>query len=262
MPYNFFEITKEGKVGLVKFNNGKKMNALNWYFWEELPEVVDEIENDKDIKVAVFCSDVKDFSIGLDIYDFGERFQDLIFTNDKQKLYETIKIMQEGMNRIEKGKKIYISAVNGYCIGGALDFIAACDLRFCSKNAVFSLRETKLGIVADMGSLQRLPYIIGFGNLKYLAFTGKDIDAKKAYEISLVSEVFENESLLQNTMEIANEIADNPYETLAGCKQIINNIIKEDINNSLEDVAMYNKENLNFMKVISRFSEKMRGGKL
>jgi enoyl-CoA hydratase len=237
------------------------MNALNWYFWEELPEVVDEIENDKDIKVAVFYSDVKDFSIGLDIFDFGEKFQDLIFSNDKQKLYETIKVMQKGMDRIEQGKKVYISAINGYCIGGALDFIAACDLRFCSEDAIFSLRETKLGIVADMGSLQRLPFIIGFGNLKYLAFTGKDFDAKKAYEISLVSEVFEKQKLFEESLKIAKEIADNPYETVAGCKYIINNIIKDDITNSLEDVAMFNKENLNFMKVISRFTENRKGGR-
>jgi len=261
MGYNFFEIAKDGKVCLVKFNNASKMNALNWHFWEELPKLVDEIESDKEITVTLFYSDSKDFSIGLDIFDFGERFQDLIFSNDKENLYKTIKVMQMGMDRIEQGKKVYISAINGYCIGGALDFIAACDLRFCSEDAVFSLRETKLGIVADMGSLQRFPFIIGFGNLKYLAFTGKDFDAKKAYEISLVSEVFDKNKLFDETLNIAKEIADNPYETVAGCKYIINNIIKDDIEKSLEDVAMFNKENLNFMKVISRFTENRKGGR-
>lgn len=260
MKYNFFEICKDGKVCLVKFNNGSKMNALNWDFWEELPKLVDEIESDKEVTVTLFYSDSKNFSIGLDIFDFGERFQDLIFSNDKENLYKTIKVMQKGMDRIEKGEKIYISAINGYCIGGALDFVAACDLRFCSEDAVFSLRETKLGIVADMGSLQRLPFIIGFGNLKYLAFTGKDFDAKKAYEMSLVNEVFAKDKLFEESLKIAKEIADNPYETVAGCKYIINKIIIEDIEKSLENVAMFNKENLNFMKVMSRFTESLRGG--
>ncbi len=107
-----------------------------------------------------FYSTGKHFSVGLDVFDFANKYPDLIDTSRKSartKLYKLIKEMQLGMDLIFEGRKIYIAAVHGYCIGGALDLIAACDLRFASQDAIFSLRETKLGIVADLGSLQRFP---------------------------------------------------------------------------------------------------------
>ncbi|MGA1846266.1 enoyl-CoA hydratase-related protein [Deferribacter abyssi] len=262
MEFKFFKYEKNNAILKVRFNNDKNMNALTWDFFEELPQIVNMAENDPTIAVIVFYSTEKHFSIGLDIYNFASTFPELMNTDNKskrEKLYNLIKEMQLGMNLMENGKKIYIAAISGYCIGGALDFIAACDLRFASKNAIFSLRETKLGIIADLGSLQRLPYIIGFGNTKYLAYTGMDIDATKAKNIQLLNEVFNSkEELLEEVLNIAKSIANNPIDAVSGSKKFINNLNKSIIERELDTVATHNSAFLDFLDVNNNLQKMLK----
>ena len=257
--FQFFELIKNGKIIEVVFNNDENLNAQNWNFFEELPEIVKLIDNDDDIVCSIFYSKSKHFSIGLDIFDFSRKFSDLLSPKDVQtrkKLYDLIRKMQLGMNMIEKSKKVFISAISGYCIGGALDFIAATDIRLASNDAVFSLRETKLGIVADLGSLQRLPHIIGIGNTKFLALTGTDIDAKKAKEIGLVYEIYNNKDiLLENARKIANEIVQNPPEAVYGSKLFINNLFHKKTEEELDKVAIYNSSFLDFTEVAKKLEK-------
>ncbi len=262
MKFNFFSLEKEDAILKVSFNNNEKFNAMKMDFFEELPKVVEYAEKSNDISVIIFYSTGKHFSVGLDVFSFAKIHPDLMDSSSKssrQKLYELIKYMQLGMNLMFEGKKIYIAAVNGYCIGGGLDLIAACDLRFSSKDAIFSLRETKLGIIADLGSLQRLPYIIGFGNTKYLALTGMDIDAYKAKEINLVNEVYETkDELIQNCTQIAKNICNNPKDAVFGSKKFINNLNKESINRELDRVATYNSSFLDFMEIASIMEKSLK----
>ncbi|KAA0257809.1 enoyl-CoA hydratase [Deferribacter autotrophicus] len=262
MEFKFFKYEKDSAILKVFFNNDENMNALTWDFFKELPEIVNMAENDSSIAAVVFYSLGKHFSIGLDIFNFATNFPDLMNTDIKskrEKLYNLIKEMQIGMNLMENGKNIYIAAVNGYCIGGALDFIAACDLRFASKDAIFSLRETKLGIIADLGSLQRLPYIIGFGNTKYLAYTGMDIDATKAKDIQLLNEVFDSkEELLKKVFNIAKTIADNPKDAVSGSKKFINNLNKHIIERELDAIATHNSSFLDFLDVNNNLQKMLK----
>lgn len=253
MNFKFFTLEKEQGILKVSFNNNEKYNAMKMDFFEELPKVVTLAEEDEDVIVVVFYSTGKHFSVGLDVFDFASKHPDLIDTSKKEareKLYKLIKDMQLGMDLIFEGKKIYMAAVHGYCIGGALDLIAACDLRFASQDAIFSLRETKIGIVADLGSLQRLPYIIGIGNTKYLAFTGMDINAQKAKEINLINELFETkEQLFENTFNIARQIVENPKDAVFGSKKFITHLCKEKIARELDRIATYNSSFLDFMEI-------------
>ena len=231
-------------IVILYLDRANKLNAMNFNFWKELPETISKIENDSDIKVVIIAGEGRGFSAGLDVKDFAINFHKSITAETPQKrdqLYKQILLMQKGFNMMANGEKIYLSAIHGVCIGGGLDMIAATDLRFCSEDAIFSLREIKLGIVADLGSLNRLPYIIGEGNTKLLAYTGKDIDSKEALRIGLVNSIYKDKDiLLENVINIAKDIATNSFKALSGIKDVMRYSKNHTINDSLNYVALRN----------------------
>jgi enoyl-CoA hydratase len=134
-----------------------------------------------------------------------------------------------------------IAAITGWCIGSGLDLISACDIRVCSADARFSLREVKMAMVADLGSLQRLPALIGEGHTRELAFTGKDIDAADAARIGLVNEVFaQPEELFAAAHQLAIHIADNSPLVVQGIKQVLNASQEQSLAEGLRYVALWN----------------------
>jgi enoyl-CoA hydratase len=134
-----------------------------------------------------------------------------------------------------------IAAVTGWCIGGGVDLIAACDVRIATRDARFSVREVKVAMVADLGSLQRLPRIIGEGHTRELALTGKNIDADRALRIGLVNDVYEDEPrLLEAARAMAKEIAENPSVVVQGVKQVMNASAGKTVEEGLKYVALWN----------------------
>src|SRR5579862_3742034 len=130
--------------------------------------------------------------------------------------------MQASVTSVAQCPKPVIAAIHGYCIGGGVDVISACDIRLASADAVFSVRETKVAIVADLGSLQRLPRIIGAGHVAELAYTGKDIDAERAREIGLVNDVFgDRDALLEAARALGSQIAANSPLAVQGTKAVL-----------------------------------------
>ena len=129
--------------------------------------------------------------------------------------------LQASIRPVAECPKPVIAAVHGYCIGGGVDLIAACDIRLCSADAVFSVREAKMAIVADIGSLQRLPAIIGAGHVAELAYTGKDIDAARAKEIGLVNAVVADADGSGGGPALAAEIAANSPLAVQGTKAVL-----------------------------------------
>ena len=237
------------KIVILYLNRPEKLNAMNFKFWGKLPEVIEELENNPKISVVIIAGEGRAFSAGLDIKDFAINFKENIIAEthiQREALYKQILLMQKGFDMMANGKKIYISAVHGVCIGGGLDMISATDLRFCSKDAIFSLREIKLGIVADLGSLNRLPYIIGESNTKLLAYTGKDINSTEALRIGLVNTIYENkDELLKNVIKTARDIAINDKKVLSGIKDVLDYNLKHSIDDSLNYVALRNSSFLN-----------------
>lgn len=228
MNYPFFqvEIDEAKKTATVYLNRPEKRNAMDWSFWRDLPLLVADIDKMENIHAVVVAARGKSFSTGLDLPGFIEQFQKTIqgeTGDDREKLYDLILKMQEGMKRIAESPKVWIAAVHRHCIGGALDLIAACDLRLASKDASISLRETKVAIVADMGSLNRLPGIIGDGNTRYMAFTGKDFSAEECAHMGLFSRVYDSQdALMSGALETAAEIAANSGLVLRGVKKLTN----------------------------------------
>ena len=232
------------KIAILNLDREEKLNAMDFDFWEELPSKIDELEGDDKLKVVIVTGKGKAFSAGLDLMGFvkklNQKTEDLKGIKKRKYIYELILKMQSGFNKIRNGKKIYIAAVNGYCIGAGLDMIAACDIRVASDNAIFSLRETKVGIVADLGSLNRLSGIIGEGETRLLAFTGMDIDSKEALRIKLVNRVYSTEDYFEETVKLAKLIASNNKNTLEGVKSILNYNLNHSEEDGLDYVALRN----------------------
>lgn len=200
--YRAVRVERHGAVAEVVLIGPGKGNAFGPDFWREMPQLFASLDADGAIRAVVIRGEGDNFSYGLDLQAaMGEGHFTVAGENlaaERTVLYDDILRMQRSCGAVVECRKPVIAAIAGWCIGFGLDLASACDYRLCSSNVKLSLREAKMGIVADMGSLQRLPYIIGEGRLRELAFSGKDIDAAEALRIGLVNRVYDTpEALLE-----------------------------------------------------------------
>jgi enoyl-CoA hydratase len=199
---------------------------------------------DREVRAVVVRSSAKGFSFGLDLpaafQEHGALFAGGSAAN-RAELQALIRRLQSAFDAVASCPVPVICAIHGSCIGGGLDLAAACDVRLCSAEAKFSLREVKVAIVADLGSLQRLPPVIGEGHTRELAFTGKTIDAVRAERIGLVNEVFATPAdLFAAASAMAREIANNPPLTVRGVKDVLDHSAGKSVAEGLAYVAAYN----------------------
>jgi enoyl-CoA hydratase len=263
MSFNFFDLEKQGPVATIWLNRPEKRNFMNWDFWAELPEVVADINADDSIRAFVVAAKGASFSIGLDLPDFVERFawlSDSTGAESNERLHEFILTMQKGMRAIADSPKPSIAAIHRHCIGGALDLISACDIRYASADAIFSLREVKVAIVADMGSLQRLPGIIGEGMTRDLALTGRDIGAEEALRINLVTQVLPDKEALQAAaVQAASDIAASAAIVVRGVKYVMGKQRGMTVDAAMDFVALYNSgflQSKEFVAMAKGFAER------
>lgn len=238
---------------------------MNWSYWRDLPLIVGELEADPEVRVVIVAARGKSFSTGLDLVDFFTEKKSIIeadTADGREGLYRMIFEMQSGMNRMAEGQNIYIAAVHKHCIGGGLDLMAACDIRLASKDASISLREAKVAIVADMGSLNRLPGIIGMGYTRLMAYTGRDFSATECKEMGLVEQVFESQAeLKEGARELAEEISANSSIAVRGTKQVLNYVADHSLDDGLKYVAAWNTaflDSKDLREMFTAFTERRR----
>jgi len=213
-------------------------------FFDECAAMFEELSARPGLRAVVIEARGKGFSYGLDLpAAFGE-LGPLLAANSaagRARLHALIIRFQRAFAAIAACPVPVIAAVHGWCIGGGLDLISACDIRLATRDARFSLRETKIAIVADIGSLQRLPAIIGDGALRELAFTGKDIDADRALAIGLVNQLYDDrDALAAGARQMAAEIAANAPLTVRGVKQVLDFGADKSVAEGLAYVAAWN----------------------
>ena len=218
------EITEN--VAQVTLTGPGKGNAMGPDFWAELPQIFGQLDADPQVRAVVLAASGKHFSFGLDLPAmsplFGPLLADRALAAPRTDFHNHLKGLQASVTAVADCRKPVIAAVQGWCIGGGVDLIAAVDIRYASADAKFSIREAKVAIVADIGSLNRLPAIIGDGHLRELAFTGKDIDAARAEKIGLVNDVYDDaEAALAAAHATAREIAANPPLVVHGIKDVL-----------------------------------------
>lgn len=244
--YPFFHVTlvSETHLAEVQLTRPEAVNAMDHRFWEDFPKLIAELEADPAVRFVSFHGAGAHFTAGLDVKDFYMRQREKVHgetADTRMQLQALVQHMQSGFNALARGHKIYIAALHGYCIGAGLDLAAACDLRLASADARISLREARVGIVADLGSLQRLPAIIGLGNTKLLAYTARDIDAETALRMGLVQEIApDKDQLLQAVRSLVAEMAGNPFLAVSGSKQALSAVQKLGPEAALDHIALYN----------------------
>jgi enoyl-CoA hydratase len=223
---NVLSIEKKGAVGTLWLDRPEKRNAMSSEMWTALPAAIAALGDDPEIRAVVLAGRGKSFCVGLDLAVMVEvappeaEQESRAAANLRQ--IEVTRGFQSAITSVAQCPVPVIAAVHGHCLGGGIDLITACDVRLASTDATFSIRETRIGIVADVGTLQRLPKIVTAGHVAELAYTGRDIDAARAEKIGLVNDVYSDaDAVLGAAYELAEQIAANSPLAVRGTKFIL-----------------------------------------
>ena len=237
----------DGHVATLWLDRVEARNAMGSALWRDLPRAAAAVSSDQNIRVLIIAAKGPHFTVGLDLKEFGGGFAAGGPSAPSKAAasaasYQAVRAMQDSVTAIAGLSVPVIAAVHGYCIGGGIDLICACDIRLCSTDARFSVRETKVAIVADLGTLQRLPRIVGAGHVAELAFTGKDFDASRAAAIGLVNWVHgqSGDEVMQSAIALAHEIAVNSPLAVQGTKAVLAANDGRTVAEGLEFVARWN----------------------
>nr|WP_269812228.1 crotonase/enoyl-CoA hydratase family protein [Pseudomonas kurunegalensis] len=241
--YSAFKVELTDNIAHVQINRPEKVNAMNAAFWEEIIDIFQWIDDTDAVRAVVFSGAGKHFSAGIDLMMLaslaGQMGKDV--GRNARFLRKTIQRLQASFTAVDNCRKPVLAAVQGYCIGGAIDLISACDMRYCSNDAQFSIKEIDMGMAADVGTLQRLPRIIGDGMMRELAFTGRNVAADEALRIGLVNRVYDDQAaLLDGVFAIAREIAAKSPIAVAGTKEMLSYMRDHRIDDGLDYIATWN----------------------
>ncbi|GAA0266675.1 MULTISPECIES: crotonase/enoyl-CoA hydratase family protein [Pseudomonas] len=241
--YQAFVVELNGNVAHVQINRPEKINAMNAAFWTEIIDIFQWIDDTDAVRAVVLSGAGKHFSSGIDLMMLASVANDLgkDVGRNARLLRRKILELQASFNAVDNCRKPVLAAIQGYCIGGAIDLISACDMRYAAEDAQFSIKEIDIGMAADVGTLQRLPRIIGDGMLRELAYTGRMFGAEEARSIGLVNRVYaDHDSLLAGVLEIARDIAAKSPIAVTGTKAMISYMRDHTVNDGLEYVATWN----------------------
>lgn len=233
------------RVAEVTLLGPGKGNAMGPDFWRELPVVFGALDADPEVRAVVVTGSGANFSYGLDLPAMMPAWGELLggdaLAAPRTRFLGEIRALQDAVTSLAACRKPVVAAISGWCIGAGLDVISAADIRVASADAKFSLREVKVAIVADVGSLQRLSGVIGEGHLRELALTGKDIDAERALRIGLVNDVHPDQAAaLDAARRTAAEIAANPPLVVQGTKDVLGHERERRVADGLRYVAAWN----------------------
>jgi len=265
-PYTFYVVEKKPPVAWVYLNRPDKKNAMNPPAWKEIIPIFEDLDRDEEIRAVIIAGKGPCFSAGIDLIGMASELPELMDPGQrggvKAELRRKIMLLQDSMSCIEWCRKPVIAAVHGHCIGAGLDMVSACDIRLCSGDAVFCLKEAAVAMAADVGVLQRLPLIVGQGITRELTFTAKNISAERAREILLVNAVYPTqEELFAEAERMAVEISENSPLAVQAAKDVLNYGVGKSVDDGLKYVASMSTNILpseDLMEAITAFSEKRK----
>jgi enoyl-CoA hydratase len=242
MSYRCFEVEITDAVAHLRLSRPDELNTMTPDFWRELPEIVTGISDDATARVVVISSTGRHFSAGMDLSVFtaDHLVADAEPGRRHARLRSSAKALQWSFTALEKARVPVIAAVQGGVIGGAVDLVTACDLRYASADAFFCVQEINIGMTADVGTLQRLGKVIPEGVARELAYTGRRMPAQRAYEVGLVQEVYaDHESLVAGALETAAEIAAKSPLAIWGTKVAMNYARDHGVDEALDQIATW-----------------------
>lgn len=244
-PLRAFAVGIADHVATVTLRGPGKGNALGPDFWREAPGLFARLDSDDAVRAVVLTGAADTFTFGLDLpamtAEIAYALDGVPMAAERARFLDQLTAMQRGVLALYACRKPVIAAVSGWCVGAGVDLVCAADVRVCSADAMFSVRAVRLGIVEDMGSLQRLPAIVGDGAARELALTGDDVDAARAASLGLVTHVAPSpREAVARAHAIAARIAANPPLTVQGVKQVMNQYAHRDLPEALRFTALWN----------------------
>ena len=263
--YTCFDLSVTNHIAQVTLSRGDELNTMNRSFWKELSHIMDEINRNSEVRVVIMSSTGKHFCAGMDLDAFSHGVDNI--PNDKKPDAARVGKLFIGQQRTPRIYKFYgkirvpvIVAIQGGCIGGAVDMVTACDIRLATAKAFFCIQEINIGMAADVGTLQRLPRLIPDSKMRELAYTGRRMYADEAKSSGLVSETYDSqEDMLAAAKELAEQIASKSPIAIHGLKAVMNYSRDHTIEDSLEYNALWSGAMLSqedMTEAISAFLEK------
>jgi len=259
MAYQCFEVEIADGVAHLRLNRPEAYNTMIAAFWRELPEIVEGISREASARAIVLSSTGKHFCAGMDLAvftsDTGDADAEL--GRKQARLRGTVTTLQRTASCLENARMPVLVAVQGGCIGGALDLATAADLRYCSADAFFVVQEINIGMTADIGTLQRLGKCVPEGVARELAYTGRRMPAQRAYEVGLVQQVYaDHAALVDGVLETAREIASKSPLAIHGTKVAMNYARDHSVAESLDQIATWQSGMFQPGDMIESFSAK------
>ena len=263
-PYESFDVDFRGQVAHVALSRPDKRNSMNPAFWRELPAIVADIDGHARARAIVLSSTGPHFSAGMDLAAFGGgpsadgEAAKAARIRHGASFYDGATHLQRAFSCLEECRIPVLAAVQGGCIGGGVDLVSACDMRYATEDAYFTIFEINIGMTADVGTFPRLVKLIPEGVVRELAYTGRRMAAAEAKEVGLVNRVFaDQEALLAGVFEVAEQIASKPPLAVYGCKRMINYSRDHNTADGLDYVAIWNAS---FLQP-AEMQEAMRAGR-
>jgi enoyl-CoA hydratase len=233
----------DGTVATLWLDDPDRRNAMGPAFWDDLPRAMAAIDEAADVRAVVLAARGRDFSVGLDLKSLPmlRGPEDASGAARSNHTYRTLKRLQAAITSVADCPVPVVAAVHGYCLGGGVDLATACDIRLAAAGAVFSVRETRMAMVADVGTLQRLPKLVAPGHVAELVYTGRDIDAERAAAIGLVNAVHPDvDALHAAARSLAADIAANSPLAVRGAKAVLSAGEGLTTQQGLDHVALWN----------------------
>ncbi|ACR01099.1 crotonase/enoyl-CoA hydratase family protein [Thauera aminoaromatica] len=242
--FDTLRIGLDGQVALVTLNRPDKANAMNLQMWQDLRAAMQWVDRTPAVRVAVLHGAGANFCAGIDLQmmmGILPMVKDACEARTRENLRNLILDLQDTLTSLERCRKPVLAAIHGACVGGGVDLVACADMRYCAAGTYFSVKEVDLGMVADVGSLQRLPRLIGEGMVRELAYTGRRVDGAEAGRIGLVNRVFDTpEALMEGVMQLAQAIAAKSPLAIRGTKDMLNHARDHSVADGLDRVATWN----------------------
>jgi len=264
-----FEIaTDDHGIALITLNRPEKRNAMIRAFWDELPEAIRMLDKSGDVRVIVISSTGPHFTAGIDLTGFADMTGNLGAgdsdihreANRGLDFYAMAKRMQDAFTALEAARVPVIAAIQGGCIGGGVDMVSACDMRFCTEDAYFTVYEINIGMTADVGTFPRLLNLLPEGVVRELSYTGRKMGAEEAARYGLANKVYtDHAAMMDGVMEVARDIAAKAPMAVHGIKNIITHARDHKTAETLDYIALWNASMLKQSEVMTAMMAKQTG---
>lgn len=259
--FETFDLRIENSIAHVFFNRPERANALNQKAWDEMKVLFEELDDNNNVRVIILSGHGKHFCAGIDLELLMDvaQFSQSCEGRKREQLRKKVLALQAPINALEQCSKPVIAAIKGGCIGGGVDIISACDMRYCTDDAYFTIKEIDMGMVADLGTLQRLPKIIPQGIARELAYTGRNVAGLEAERIGLVNRTFSSaEELFSEVNKVAQSISSKSPLAIRGTKAILNYSRDHTVADGLDYMATWNAAMLLSDDLVEAFQAKMQ----